>query len=304
MAVLDLLPAADLPLPMLAERATGRTKALSSGPLPALVLRALAGREGVPPAAEPAERQALYDGVGVLVDDLASTVLVLNLRCSPGPGLPDSLNAAAELGAPRRVMLYELVRFPVADASGPVFVCENPSVLRAAASRLGVRCAPLVCTEGQPSAAATRLLRAVRASGARLLWHNDFDYAGLRMTATAVARYGAAPWRMSAADLNEAARRTDPARVEPLKGVPCETTWDPGLAVGLAGLGHAVMEERLVERPAGRSRGESRGGVTLSAPRPGAALRMSLALSVRSLTATSLTAAAAGCGRRAPSQTP
>lgn len=250
-AVLDLLPADDAPLPMLAEKATGRTKALSTGPLPALVLRALAMREGVPPPVEPAERQALYDGVGVLVDDLASTVLVLNVRCAPGPGLPDSLNAAADLGAPRRVMLYELVRFPLSwvggAGGGPVFVCENPSVLRAAASRLGVRCAPLVCTEGQPSAAATRLLRAAVAAGARLAWRNDFDHAGLRMTATAIARYGAAPWRMGVSDLRAAVRRVDPGRVEPLRGVPCETAWDPGVAAELAALGHAVMEERLVD---------------------------------------------------------
>ena len=253
-AVLDLLPADDAPLPVLAEKATGRTKALSTGPLPALVLRALAAREGVPPPVEPAERQALYDGVGVLVDDLASTVLVLNVRCAPGPGLPDSLNAAADLGAPRRVMLYELVRFPLSwvvggggAGGGPVFVCENPSVLRAAASRLGVRCASLVCTEGQPSAAATRLLRAAVAAGARLAWRNDFDYAGLRMTATAIARYGAAPWRMGVSDLRAAVRRVDPGRVEPLRGVPCETPWDPGVAAELAALGHAVMEERLVD---------------------------------------------------------
>ena len=45
-AVLDLLPAVELPLPVLAERATGDTKALSGPPLPGLVLRALAKWQG------------------------------------------------------------------------------------------------------------------------------------------------------------------------------------------------------------------------------------------------------------------
>jgi hypothetical protein len=67
------------------------------------------------------------------------------------------------------------------------------------------------------------------------------------MTATAIARYGAAPWRMGVSDLRAAVRRVDPGRVEPLRGVQCETPWDSGVAAELAALGHAVMEERLVD---------------------------------------------------------
>ena len=52
--------------------------------------------------------------------------------------------------------------------AGDVFVCENPTVVRAAQRALGAACAPLICTGGWPSAAVTGLLAQLRAAGARL----------------------------------------------------------------------------------------------------------------------------------------
>ena len=67
-------------LPALAAEITGDTKALNQGSAPAtLVLRALALRAGVARPASAAQRRDLWDLAGVLVDDLASRVLVLNL---------------------------------------------------------------------------------------------------------------------------------------------------------------------------------------------------------------------------------
>src|SRR5579864_9544537 len=83
-AVLERLPAGpDEPavlLPALAEAVTGDTNALSGTPLSTLVLRALALREraGVPSGPQ-AERE-LWTIAGVATDDLASQVLVLNVR--------------------------------------------------------------------------------------------------------------------------------------------------------------------------------------------------------------------------------
>ncbi len=98
-AVLDRLPAADLPLPVLAERSAGDIKALSSPPLPGLVLRALARREGMTPPATQAGRRALWEVAGVIVDDLASQVLVLNVPAS-GTALGRWLTESAGLGVP------------------------------------------------------------------------------------------------------------------------------------------------------------------------------------------------------------
>ena len=119
-------------------------------------------------------------------------------------------------------------------------MCENPAVLRAAAGQLGAGSAPLVCTEGQPSAACHALLAA---AAGRIHWRGDFDWTGLRTTAMAIDRYGAVPWRMNSSDYLTA---LDEGESEPLKGPPAASPWEPGLAEAMARHGRAIMEERLI----------------------------------------------------------
>ena len=242
-AVLERLPTgADEPavlLPALAEAVTGDTKALDSTPLAALVLRALALREAVPaPAGREAER-ALWTAAGVVTDDVASQVLVLNVRAAGGP-LGGWLTEAAEAGEPFRVTLRQLTVMPIMPLAIDLRVCQNPAVLRAAAARLGASSAPLVCTEGEPSVACYHLLRAAVATGTRIHWHSDFDWPGLRMTAAAIRRLGAAPWLMGADDYRGALGISS----EPLKGPAAESPWDRRLAELMHATGRAVTEER------------------------------------------------------------
>ena len=241
-AVLDALPATGIPLPMLAEKVTGDPKALSGGPLAQLVLRALALREQCAPPETAEQRRALWDTAGVVVDDLASQVLVLNLLAA-GDGLGEWLNQAAGLGMPLRVTLHQLTALPVIPQVPEVFVCENPAVLREATAQLGPRSATLICTEGAPSLACWRLLETAAAAGAGIRWRNDFDWSGLRITTSAIERIGATPWLMSAEDFLAALALGD---TEPLRGTPCESPWDPALARALSSAGRSVMEERLV----------------------------------------------------------
>jgi uncharacterized protein (TIGR02679 family) len=239
-AVLDRLPTDGTPLPVLAEEITGDPKALSGTTVAHLVLRALALRDDVAVPAATEARRALWDSAGVVVDDLASQVLVLNLPAD-GDGLGTWLTDAAARGIPLRVTLQQLTALPVRARVERVFVCENPAVLRAAAARLGPRSAPLVCSEGVPSTACWRLL--ATAESARVRWRNDFDWAGLRITAAAVERIAACPWRMGQADFDAALATGDS---EPLRGVPAPSPWDPGLAAAIAAAGRSVMEERLI----------------------------------------------------------
>lgn len=241
-AVLDRLPADGVPLPVLAEELTGDPKALSGSTLAHLVLRALALRDGtgVPESAE--QRRALWDAAGVVVDDLASQVLVLNLRAD-GRGLGAWLGDAAAHAVPLRVTLHQLTALPVVPRAREVYVCENPAVLRQAVGRLGAGSAALVCTEGVPSLACWRLLAAAATAGTRILWRNDFDWAGLRITAAAIRRLDAVPWRMAAGDYTAALAIGD---TEPLRGIPAASPWDPALAAALTASGRSVMEERLI----------------------------------------------------------
>jgi hypothetical protein len=148
-----------------------------------------------------------------------------------------------------------------------VFVCENPAVLRAAAGALGPRGAALVCAEGAASVACRHLVAACVDAGATVMWRNDFDWPGLRMTAAALTRFGAAPWRMGAADYLAAIDSGSSGRPDrgsdsigggrpdsgrpggsgaPLRGAPAASPWQPELASTMARTGRSVMEERLI----------------------------------------------------------
>ncbi|MFV2101654.1 TIGR02679 family protein [Micromonospora sp. LOL_024] len=237
--VLDALPAPDEPIPVFADRVLDDTKALSEGPVRGLVLRALAAWQLVPVPAGGEPERALWESVGLVPDDFASQVLVLNVAADGGL-LGRWLTEAAAVGEPIRITLHQLRRFPLTVTAGELFVCENPAVLRAATAALGVQSPPLVCTEGVPSAAVHTLLRA--AGGTVIRWRNDLDWTGVRLTAAALDRYpSAVPWRMSAAEYTPAAG-SGPALV----GVPTATAWDPALAEAMRRAGRAVMEERLI----------------------------------------------------------
>ncbi|GAA4719266.1 TIGR02679 family protein [Phytohabitans rumicis] len=238
--VLDALPAADEPMPVFAERVLDDTKALADGAVRGLVLRALAAWQGIPAPTNSEEERALWESAGVVPDDLASQVLVLNLPAAGGL-VGSWLDQARLAGIPMRVTLHQLRLAPLRLACDEIFVCENPAVLRAATATLGARTKPLVCTEGTPSAAAHRLLG--YAPHARIRWRNDFDWSGIRLTAGALRRYPrAVPWRMTSADYLGAAG-SGPA----LLGVPAQSPWDPSLSAAMGRVGRAVMEERLLD---------------------------------------------------------
>ncbi len=244
-AVLERLPTeSDEPavlLPVLAEAVTGDPQALDATPLAGLVLRALALREETPVPAGPQAERALWTAAGVATDDLASQVLVLNIRAGGEP-LGRWLTEAAEAGEPFRVTLHQLTTMPIMPLAIDLRVCESPAVLRAAASQLGADSAPLVCAEGEPSVACYRLLRAAVSTGTRIHWHDHFDWPGLRATTAAIRRLGAAPWLMGADDY----RAGLAASSEPLRGPAAKSPWDSRLAGLMRASGRAVTEEELL----------------------------------------------------------
>ncbi len=238
--VLDALPAADEPIPVFADRVLDDTKALTEGPLRGLVLRALAAWQQAALPVDGERERALWESVGLVPDDLASQVLVLNVRATGGL-VGRWLTEAAQAGVPMRVTLHQLRLAPLTLDCDEVYVCENPAVLRAATTTLGAQAPPLICTEGVSSVAVHTLLGA--AHGAAIRWRNDFDWTGVRLTAAALQRYrGAVPWRMTAADyLPRAGTGTA------LIGTPTRTPWDESLGESMRRTGRAVMEERLLD---------------------------------------------------------
>ena len=232
-------------LPALAADVTGDTKALNHGTLlSTLVLRALAIKTGMGRPGTAAERRDLWEASGVVVDDLASRVLVLNLPAA-GAGLAEWLAGAARHGVPFYVTLHQLMTFPLTIPSPVVHVCENPAVLRHAAAELGAGSAPLLCTEGRPSMAFHQLADAVVSSGGELRYHGDFDWPGLAIASAVMRRHGAKPWRMNAKDYLAGVRLHREHVL--LSGTPQPTPWDPELSETMIATGRVLYEESVAD---------------------------------------------------------
>ncbi|MFE7615607.1 TIGR02679 family protein [Streptomyces sp. NPDC057496] len=217
--------------------------ALDEGtPLAALVLSGLRALTGFPDGSGAEWRREAWASAGLLRDDVSSTVLTLNLRGTP------ALDWAADEGEPAVLTLRSLTRHAPSGAlpgTGTVYVCENPAVLSAAADTFGPACPPMVCLQGQPSAAALVLLRDLSARGAGFLHHGDFDWGGMRIAAALGRGVAWRPWRFGAADyLAALAGVTEPQR---LTGAPAETPWDPALAAVLTEHGIRVEEEAVLD---------------------------------------------------------
>lgn len=230
-------------LPALAAEVTGDTKALNHGTLlSTLVLRALAVKTGMGRPRTAGERRALWEASEVVVDDLASRVLVLNLRAE-GVGLAEWLVGAARHGVPFYITLHQLMTLPLTIRGAVVYVCENPAVLRHATAELGAESAPLLCTEGRPSAAFHQLADAVVGGGGELRYHGDFDWPGLAIASAVMRRHGAKPWRLSARDYLAGIRLH--AEHVLLSGTPQPTPWDPELSRAMVATGRVLFEESV-----------------------------------------------------------
>lgn len=191
--------------------------------------------------ASPEERtRDVWARAGVLINELARPALFLNLPQRESEAWPGS---AGEPGyASLRLLLRSPPTFDVADRE--IFVCENPNVVAIAADRLGIRCAPLVCTDGMPAAAQRTLLTQLADAGANLRYHGDFDWAGVRIANQVMHTFGAKPWRLRADDYETAASMA-PHSQRNLEGTAVAASWDDTLAPAMMRRGFAIAEEAV-----------------------------------------------------------
>jgi uncharacterized protein (TIGR02679 family) len=243
--VLDRLPADGQPLPVLAAAVSDGHLLDPDRPLATLVLRAAAIIGGVAPGAGAEWRRTVWASVGVLDGELTNPVLALNLPGDRETATGRTLGIGAEAGQPLHLTARQLIREPpkLPVRGRTVFVCENPSVVAAAANRLGAGTAPLVCANAHPGAAATLLLRQLAGAGARLCYHGDFDWPGITIANGIIARFAAAPWRLDAGCYRSAAARGGPR----LRGSPVTANWEPPLTEAMLALGVKVEEERVLD---------------------------------------------------------
>lgn len=242
----ETLPRQAEPLAAFSARLFGDAHALDPGsPRSALAVRA-AARLGQCDFEDDAEgRRSAWASVGVLCDELSAPVLTFNLPAAGDTPLARLLRSAALDGEPLHLSLRLLLRHPLtadrALAGATVFVCENPTIVAQAAITLGRRCAPLVCVNGQFATPTLILLRQLRAAGARLHYHGDFDVGGIAIARRVFAEAGATPWRFGLDDYVVAPKG------KKMSGVPGSTPWSPALAEAMRQDRRIVHEEALVD---------------------------------------------------------
>jgi uncharacterized protein (TIGR02679 family) len=237
--VLERLPASDVPLASFACDVLSDPHALDHGTWSSVVvLEAVAERMGVLPPMTAEDARRLWESTGVFADSLSSSVLCLALASTAGDPVAEFLRACTAVSEPVALTMAQLKRWPVRTPEPIVYAFENPSML-AEAARSGWRGPPLVCTSGWPNVAVITLLRQLSASGANVRYHGDFDPKGLSIAQMLVDRLDVEPWRMTAADYEQALPR---ARVPLEESVP-DASWDVALATSMRAHGRAVFEE-------------------------------------------------------------
>ncbi|MFT3850146.1 MAG: TIGR02679 family protein [Propionivibrio sp.] len=242
-AVLRALPAAGMPRSRLAADVLGDAHGLDQGrPVASIVLAALRGStdgvEGEPGIEE--RGRDIWAEAGVMVNELSRPALFLNLPAREG-----SFRMPAP-GEPAYVSLRALLRTPpgwLVDGCD-IHVCENPNLVAIIADTLGADAAPVVCTDGMPSAAQRTLLLQLAAAGARLHYHGDFDWPGLAIGNWVMRACGARPWRFGSVDY-VAALREIPAGRRTLGPASIDADWDAGLAPAMRTYDQAVDEEAV-----------------------------------------------------------
>jgi uncharacterized protein (TIGR02679 family) len=243
--VAQRLPERGRPLAHLAAAELGNAHALDAGsPTATLVLRAF-GLEQY--AVERERSRDQWARLGITVNELAAPVLCLNLPTSGDSVASRVARVAASAGEPFHLTLRLLLREqPTLEVAGlRVFVCENPSIVSMAADRLGAACAPLICGNGMPGAAPQTLMRQLVAGGAQLVYHGDFDWAGIRIGNFMMREIGAAAWRFSTEDyLGACAGAVGILAM----GDTIEADWDARLGGEMRNRRQEVHEEAVVER--------------------------------------------------------
>ncbi len=239
------MPYNQVTLAELAAKMTGDTHAFDRGqPLSPLLLRGLKFRTGHDGPKSAELRRQAWDAVGVVIDRISAPALTFNLWSSPATDVEGILKGFRSLIQPV-YLTYQFLSvdnpfLPLPLEMKRVFVVENPVVVEVAAAQLGPRCAPLICSEGQPASAVKKLLGLLSRAGAEINLHADFDWRGLSFVDQLLGIAGTVPWRMDVETYRAASGTV------PLSGQSFEPGWANALSTAMKKYGTAVYEEQIL----------------------------------------------------------
>jgi uncharacterized protein (TIGR02679 family) len=240
-------------LPVFANRLSGDPHALDSESLTGrLLYQAICDLVGVVPENTSEWKREVLQEVGLSTDELASYVTVLGLATLPDDPWHAFFERANAVRIPLLLPLAFFQEKVAWQTTKLLYVVENPSVFQSIIDLWPKERAlpPIVCTSGQPSVAALRLLDAFAAMGAQICYSGDFDWKGIEMACSLQKRYGAffSPWRMGAGDYLACSLGTA-FEEEQLKGLlALEVPWDQELIGVMAERKRKIYQESLVEK--------------------------------------------------------
>lgn len=201
---LEQRPQEAVRLAVLSAQVTSDPHALDSGTLCGklfLYLLAFCSHQKYPENAE--QRDGLYYENGILCDSISSLVtqtgLVLHVGAEEHPAY-SLFRQAREICTLSLSSLSGLTG--ARSLSGRAYIVENEMVFTQLCDRSAQFHSPLICTSGQPSVAALRLLDLLTSEGMELFYSGDFDGKGLSIAAQLHSRYPKLlkPWHMTPDD--------------------------------------------------------------------------------------------------------
>lgn len=194
-------------LAVLSAHATSDPHALDSGTLCGkLFLRLLSFRSGLAVPANAEQRDRLYYENGILYDSISSLVTQTGLVLLAGTAEHPACSLFRQRREIYTLSLANLSGLTGARSpSGKVYIVENEMVFTQLCDHVSQFHSPLICTSGQPSVAALRLLDPLAREGTQLFYSGDFDGKGLSIAAQLCVRYPnlLKPWHMEIADYDQ-----------------------------------------------------------------------------------------------------
>lgn len=194
-------------LAVLSAHATSDPHALDSGTLCGkLFLRLLSFRSGLAVPANAEQRDRLYYENGILYDSISSLVTQTGLVLLAGTAEHPACSLFRQRREIYTLSLANLSGLTGARSpSGKVYIVENEMVFTQLCDHVSQFHSPLICTSGQPSVAALRLLDLLAREGTQLFYSGDFDGKGLSIAAQLCVRYSnlLKPWHMKIADYDQ-----------------------------------------------------------------------------------------------------
>lgn len=184
-------PAARIRLAVLSAHATSDPHTLDSNTLCGkLFLHFLSAQAGgvFPSGAE--DRAALYYNSGILCDSISSSVTQVGVRLFSDTGEHPAYLAFRLGNEAGTLTLTNMSGINEASSpSGRAYLVENQMVFSQLCDQAASFHSPLICTSGQPTVAAVRLLDMLAASGTELYYAGDFDGKGLTIALQLLRRY-------------------------------------------------------------------------------------------------------------------